>query len=176
VLRWDDIAQATRAVVARDGAGAVSVARLADELGVDSEAIRIIAVDVAGFVRSAVDQDLGEIALRMQAPGDWVDLLSDGIADSIITGSKYMTSGATFAAGFALGPGVISWIDAVITLLERSEPDDDEWLYRSYRMLAAMTIGSSYTFRSLDGRPLARTEVVAGVRRLLLGIPAPARR
>jgi hypothetical protein len=173
MLRWDDITQATRAIVARDGAGAVTVIRLADELAVDVEAIRIVAVDVAGFVRSAVDSDIGAIAEQMRQPGDWLDLLANGLADSILVGRRYMTGVSAFAAGFALGPGVISWIDAVISLLEQSQPADDEWLYRSYRLVTAIAIGSAYTFRSPDGRAINRDDVVEGVRKLLIGLPRP---
>jgi predicted butyrate kinase (DUF1464 family) len=173
VLRWDEITQATRVIVARDGAAAVGIVRLADELGVEPEAIRVVAVDTVGFVRSAIDFDMGEIATRMSGAGDWTDLLAEGLTDTILVGAKYMSGSAAFATGFALGPGVISWADAVITLLERSKPDDEKWLHRSFPMLTSMVVGLSYTFRGRDGRELDRSAVAAGVRRLVAGLVAP---
>jgi hypothetical protein len=171
MLRWDDLLHATRAVVAEDGAGAVTAIRLADELVVDPESIRLVAVDLAMVVRSAADYDLGLIAAEMMQDGPWLKRLSGGLADSIVIGSHYMSGAPHMAAGFALGPGVIAWIDAVISLLEYAEPDDDEWLYRSYRLLTAICIGSAYTFRRVDGKGIDRNAIADNLASLVVGLP-----
>jgi hypothetical protein len=173
VLGLDEITHATRAVVARDGAAAVSIVRLADELGVEPAAIRVVAVDIVGFVRSAIDLDMGEIAERMTGSGDWIDLLTEGLTDTVFIGSKYMAGSGAVATGFALGPGVIAWADAVIALLERSKPDDEMWLHRSFPLLTSVVVGLSYTFRSRDGRVLERDAVASGIHRLLARLPVP---
>jgi hypothetical protein len=171
VLGLDDITLATRAIVARDGAAAVSIVRLADELGLEPEAIRVVAVDIVGCVRLAIDLEMGEIAVQMRGKGDWIDLLTEGLADTILVGTKYTSGSAAFATGFALGPGVISWADAVIALLERSKPDDDKWIHRSFPLLTSTVVGLSYTFRSRDGRVLERDVVSSGIHRLLASLP-----
>jgi hypothetical protein len=172
MLRFDDVVQVSRRVTVEDGAGAVTVHRLADELAVGVDAVRVLAVDTTEFVRAAADCELSEIAAAMSAAGDWTERLVDGIADTILVSRNYMTAGTSLGTGLALGPGVVAWMDAVITLLERADHGDDEWLFRAYRLVTSVTIGAAYTFRDRDGRQLDRASLQAAVRRLVFGLAA----
>lgn len=171
MLSWDRLLDVACDIVAQDGAGAVTHLRLADELTVETEAVRFLAPDIAVCLRSCIDREVGRIATRMHGEGPWRELLVTGLTESIIVGRNYMTAPLSTGTGFVLGPGVIAWIDAVITLLERSGPSDDEWLYRTYRLVASTVIGSAYTFRARDGRLPARDEIELGIARLLDGLP-----
>jgi hypothetical protein len=171
VLTWDRLTDVVCDIVAQDGAGAVTHLRLADELTVETEAVRFLAPDIAVCLRTCIDREIGRIAAGMHVEGEWRALLVMGLTESIIVGRNYMTAPLSAGTGFVLGPGVISWIDAVITLLEQSGPADDEWLYRTYRLVTSTVIGSAYTFRARDGRLPARDEIEIGIARLLDGLP-----
>jgi hypothetical protein len=169
VVRFEDVVHITRRIVAEDGAGAVTVHRLSDELTVNIDAIRVLAVDPSEFLRAAADRELEAIAETMRQPGPWIDRLVAGITETMFVSRHYMSANTQMATGLALGPGVVSWIDAVISLLEKSQRDDD-WLFRAYRLVTSVTIGTAYTFRSHDGQQLDRSEVERATRRLLIGL------
>jgi TetR/AcrR family transcriptional regulator, tetracycline repressor protein len=172
-LSRDSILSAALALLDREGADALTMRRLAAQLGVEAMSLYRHVADRAALLEGLADQLAAEIAPRDRA-GDWADALRGFAGDLRAIARRHPAAFALVGARTLTTPSMLGPIEDVLTGLRRGGFTPARAIF-AYRLVASYARGyalAEITGFAIEVRAEERFPVVRSLSRRIASEPS----
>jgi len=175
-LSREAIVDAAFRVLDRDGAGNLSMRRVAEELGTGPASLYWHVTGKDALIDLMVDQLAGEVSLPEPDPAHWQEQLREWVLEVRRVFDRHPGAAGLTLGRIPVGPNVVRWLEWTLTLLRGAGIPDQVAAYAGD--LVGLYLGAiSYEetlppMRSPTGEPLSAEESVAMIRDYYASLPA----
>lgn len=173
-LNQDAVVEAALKVMQREGADALSMRRVADELGTGPATLYWHVGSKDGLIELVLDRVFAEIELPDPDPQRWQEQLKELVIDARRVFSRYPGVGALTLGRIPMGPTLVRWIEWTLSLLRAARVPDEIAAYSGDLFglyIGAHALEEAAPLRSPTGEDLEPHEIVGMIRGYFESLP-----
>jgi AcrR family transcriptional regulator len=173
-LNQDAIVRAALEVVRKEGAEALSMRRVADELDTGPATLYWHVGSKDGLIELVLDRVFSEIELPTPDPERWQEQVKELVLDARRVFSRYPGLGALTLGRIPMGPTLVRWIEWTLSLLRQAGIPDNIAAYSGDLFglyIGAHALEEAAPLRSATGEDLEPHEIVGMIRGYFESLP-----
>lgn len=173
-LNQDAIVQAALTVVEGEGADALSMRRIAQELGTGPATLYWHVGSKDGLIELVLDRVFAEIQLPQPNPARWQEQVRDLIIESHRVFSRYPGLASLTLGRIPMGPTLVQWIEWTLSLLRQAGVPDEIAAYTGDLFglyIGAHAVEEAVPLRSGTDEDLKPEEIVGMIRGYFESLP-----